>query len=472
MLEWMLVHGSLIAFFILANSFFVAAEFALVTVRETRIEQLIALNQPGARTALQLKANISEVLPAVQFGVTLASLALGGIGEPAVAAAILNELGRFPWLPGVASHATLYAHTFAVIIAFAAITYFEVLLGELVPKSLALQRAERIALAVAGPVDVFIRMTRPAVKLMNISATVVLKVFRAPLRGEGSAHSPEELKLMATQTRRMGLLPPFQEEMIHRAIELNQVVASEIMTPRGKIFSLPANMELEAASARIVEEQHSRVPVYEPAEGRDHIIGVVYSKDVARLMHFRAITQGLGSKGPSGMTLRQVMRDVLVVPETKLALELLQEFQERRRHIAIVVDEFGSTLGLVTTEDVLEQVVGEVEDEFDTGRNLPMADAGGGLLLDGSASLRDLVTQLRWKLPREAGVETLAGFLLSRLGHIPQAGEQVEFGSRCFTVTEMDGKRIARVRVDIISATGKVAPRGVKVKQAEKQGVA
>src|ERR1700722_17311315 len=472
MLEWVLVHGSLIAFFILANSFFVAAEFALVTVRETRIEQLIALNQPGARTALQLKANINEVLPAVQFGVTLASLALGGIGEPAVAAAILHELGRFSWLPGVATHSAIYAHTFAVVIAFAAITYFEVLLGELVPKSLALQRAERIALAVAGPVDVFIRMTRPAVKLMNISASIVLRVFRAPLRGESSAHSPEELKLMATQTRRMGLLPPFQEEMIHRAIELNQVVASEIMTPRGKIFSLPADMELEAASARIVEEQHSRVPVYGPEAGREHIIGVVYSKDVARLMHFRAVTQGLGSKGPSGMTVRQVMRDVLVVPETKLALELLQEFQERRRHIAIVVDEFGSTLGLVTTEDVLEQGVGEVEDEFDTGRNLPMADAGGGILLDGSASLRDLVTQLRWKLPREAGVETLAGFLLTRLGHIPQAGEHVDFGARRFTVMEMDGKRIARVRVEMIPANEKVAPKSVKVKSAESRGVA
>jgi len=268
------------------------------------------------------------------------------------------------------------------------------------------------------------------------------------------------------------LLPPFQEEMIHRAIELNQVVASEIMTPRGKIFSLPADMELETASARIVEEQHSRVPVYDPAEGRDHIIGVVYSKDVARLMHFRAITQGLGSKGPSGVAVRQVMRDVLVVPETKLALELLQEFQERRRHIAIVVDEFGSTLGLVTTEDVLEQVVGEVEDEFDTGRNLPMADAGGGLLLDGSASLRDLVTQLRWKLPREAGVETLAGFLLSRLGHIPEAGESVDFGTRRFTVVEMDGKRIARVRVDLITATDKVAPKTVKANPAKARGAA
>jgi putative hemolysin len=457
MLEWILVHGSLIAFFILANSFFVAAEFAIVSVRETRIEQLVALNRPGARSALRLKHNIDEFLPAVQFGVTLASLALGGIGEPAVAHALLHEFARISflyWIPGFDAHALFIAHTLAVVIAFAIITYFEVLLGELVPKSLALQRAERIALAVAGPVDVFIQMTRPAVKVMNFSATLVLKLFRAPLRGESSAHSPEELKLLATATRRVGLLPAFQEEMIHRAIELNQVVASEIMTPRGKIFSLPADMTLEMASAKIVDEQHSRVPVFDPASGRDHIIGVAYSKDVARLIHFRSLAQALGNRESSGITLRQVMRDVLVVPETKLAMELLQEFQERRRQIAIVVDEFGSTLGLVTAEDVLEQVVGELEDEFDIGRNLPLPAAGGGLLLDGSASLRDLVTQLRWKFPRENGVETLAGFMLAKLGHIPVEGEAVDFGERRFAVIQMDGKRIAQVRVDPIVTEG------------------
>ena len=451
MLEWSLVHGSLIAFFILANSFFVAAEFALVSVRETRIEQLIALNRPGARTALGLKHNIDEFLPAVQFGVTIASLALGGLGEPAIADALLHGLAHLHQLPGVAAHAEIYAHSVAVVLAFAIITYFEVLLGELVPKSLALQRAERIALAVAGPVDVFIRITRPAIRLMNVSAALVLRMFQAPLRAESSAHSPEELKLLATATRRTGLLPRFQEEIIHRAIELNHVVVSEIMTSRGKIFSLPADMPLEMASARIVEEQHSRVPIYDPEYGRDHIIGIAYSKDIARLIHFRSVAQGLGSLGASGVTLRQVMRDALVVPETKLAVELLQEFKDRRRQIAIVVDEFGSTLGLITAEDVLEQVVGELEDEFDTGRNLPVAAVGGGLLLDGSASLRDLVTQLHWKFPRSYGVETLAGFLLVKLGHIPSEGEQVEFNGRRFAVVQMDGQRIAQVRVDPIT---------------------
>src|ERR1017187_1845744 len=261
MLEWMLFRAIMVAFFILANSFFVAAESALISVRETRMQQLLALGRPGARTALQLKQNIDDFLPAVQFGVTLASLALGWLGEPAVAQMLLDLAAR--WLTPLPPHAIFYAHTIAIVIAFAAITYFDVLLGELVPKSLALQRAARIALAVAGPMDVFIRMTRPAVRLMSRSAALVLRLFRAPLTGEGSVHSPEELKLIATATRRMGLLPVFQEEIIHRAIELNHVTVREVMTPRGKIFSLPADMPIELASARIVEEQHSRVPVYE-----------------------------------------------------------------------------------------------------------------------------------------------------------------------------------------------------------------
>ena len=251
MMEWIFFRAVMVAFFILANSFFVAAEFALISVRETRMEQLLALGRPGAHTALHLKRNLDDFLPAVQFGVTLASLALGWIGEPAVAAMLLDAARH--WLAVLPPHAVIYAHTVAIAIAFATITYFEVLLGELVPKSLALQRAERIALAVSGPMDVFIRMTRPAVRLMNHSAALVLRLFRAPLHGEGKVHSPEELKMIATATRRMGLLPVFQEQIIHRAIELNHVTVREIMTPRGKIFSLPADTPIERASARIVE---------------------------------------------------------------------------------------------------------------------------------------------------------------------------------------------------------------------------
>jgi len=457
MLEWMLFRIIIVAFFILATSFFVAAEFALVSVRETRIQQLIALGRPGARTALKLKHSIDEFLPAVQLGVTVAGLALGWIGEPSIAQIILNfENG---WLHALPAHAVLYAHTIAVVLAFCIITYFEVLLGELVPKSLALQRAERIALAVAGPMDVFIRITRPIVKLLNTSASVVLRLFRAPLRGEGAVHSPEELKLIATATRRMGLLPVFQEEIIHRAIELNHVTVREIMTPRGKIFSLPADMPLQQASARIVEEQHSRVPVYDLAGEPEHIIGIVYSKDVSRLMHFRSVALSMGGKGESGLTVRNVMREVSVVPETKLAIELLQEFQERRRHIAIVVDEFGSTVGLVTAEDVLEQIVGELEDEFDVSRS-PLLSTTGAMSLDGSTTLRDLGNQLHWVFPRETGVETLAGFLLAQFGHIPVPGESIDYEGRRFLVAEMAGHRISRVSVEDLASPQNESPIG------------
>jgi putative hemolysin len=305
--------------------------------------------------------------------------------------------------------------------------------------------------------DVFIRITRPAVNLLNVSAAVVLKLFRAPLRGEGAVHSPEELKLIATATRRMGLLPVFQEEIIHRAIELNHVVVREIMTPRGKIFSLPADLPIEQASARIVEEQHSRVPVYDPAHGPENIIGIVYSKDISRLMHFRSVALGFGGKAESSLTLRQVMREITVVPETKLAIELLQEFQERRRHIAIVVDEFGSTVGIVTAEDLLEQIVGELDDEFDIARSSLLSSTGVASL-DGSTPLRDLGTQLHWAFPREPGIETLAGFLLAHLGHIPSIGENIEYGGRRYTVAEISGRRISRVNVTTIAPPSAQSP--------------
>lgn len=442
MLGFLLFRVVSVALLILANGFFVAAEFALVSVRETRIEQMIAQGKPGAKAVRRLQENLDDFLPAVQFGVTLCSLALGWVGEPVVAAIFIN------WMRGV-PYSVFYAHAVAVSLAFALITYLHVLLGELVPKSLALRKAEQLAVAVAGPMEFFIGITRPAVRFMKRSANLVLTLFRAPLMQEGGVHSPEELKLIATAARRMGMLPEFQEAIIHRAVELNQIPTREIMTPRQRIFSLPADMLIEEASARIVDDQHSRVPVYDPARGPEYIIGVVYSKDMARLMHFRMTAQTRFARAPfSELRLRQVMRDVLVVPETKPVVDLLKEFQQRRRHLAIVVDEYGSTVGLVTVEDAIEQVIGEVEDEFDVAAKTVLTSASGALLLDGGVNLRDLETQMHWRLPREGGVETLAGFMLTRLGKIPRGGETVEFEGRKLTIVEMQGHRIGKIRVE------------------------
>ena len=452
MFEFLLFRGVAIFVLILGNGFFVAAELALVSVRHTRVEQMIAQRRPGARLVRHLQEHLDDFLPAVQLGVTLCSLALGWIGEPVVADVFEVWLGDLP-------HSHVYAHLVAVPVAFAFITYFQVLLGELVPKALAIRKSEQVAVAVAGPMDVFIRLTRPAIRLMNRSAQAVLHLFHTPLTHEGSVYSPEELKLMATAARRTGMLPEFQEALIHRAIEANEIPTRQIMTPRQRIFSLPFDMLIEDASARIVEEQHSRIPVYDPAQGPEFIIGLVYSKDISRLMHFRASAKTRFSGAPFvELHLKQVMREVLVVPETKPVLDLLHEFQERRRHLAIVVDEFGTTVGLVTVEDAIEQLIGEVEDEFDIAAKKVLTTATGGLVLDGSVNLRDLETQMRWSLPREGGAETLAGFMLARLGRIPHGGESLEYEGRRFTILEMSGNRISRVRVETNAEQEKTQP--------------
>jgi CBS domain containing-hemolysin-like protein len=201
----------------------------------------------------------------------------------------------------------------------------------------------------------------------------------------------------------------------------------------------------------VIDHLHSRVPVYDEARGPEHIVGVVYSKDLARLVYFRSVARG-GATPFTQLRLSQVMRDVLVAPETKSVLDLLRDFQQRRRHMAIVVDEYGSTVGLVTAEDAIEQLTGELEDEFDSPAVPVLTSASGALVLDGGVNLRDLETQMHWRLPRDGGVETLAGFLLMRLGHIPKEGESVEFEGRRLTVTQMDARRIARIRVEPVEA--------------------
>jgi CBS domain containing-hemolysin-like protein len=436
---------------ILANAFFVAAEFALVSIRGTRVEQMLADAVPGARAVRRLQRELDDFLAAIQLGVTLCSLALGWIGEPLAASTLM---GWFSALPFTQPHALLYAHIAAVALGFALITYFHVVVGELVPKSLALRRAEALAVAVAPPMLVFMALARPAVRFLKGSAAIILRGFHIPLTERAQVHSPEELQLIAAAARRLGVLPPFQEALIHRALELEDVPTREIMTPRQKIFSLPSNLAVEAATAQVIEHKRSRVPVYDETRGPEHIIGAVYSKDLARLMFFRS------SKPVDNLTLRDVMRDILVVPETKSVLDLLRDLQQRRRPIAIVVDEYGSTVGLVTMEDAIEQLTGELEDEFDAPALPVLPTADGALLMDGGLNLRDLETEMQWDLPRKGGIETLAGFLLMRLGHIPKVGESITHEGRRLTVVEMDNRRIAKIRVEPMEEVPPLSDQG------------
>lgn len=446
MVAFVLLRIFLILLLVAANAFFAAAEFALVSVRDTRIQQLIEARRIGARTVQKLHRNLDELVNGVQLGVTIVSLTLGWLGEPMVARLVENIqfIQKVP-------HAVVYAHTIAIVIAFSFITCLHVILGELVPKSLALQRAEQVALAVAAPMDVFLTITRPAIYLMSRAAGWVLRIFGSRKLRQGAVHSPDELKLIVTASRQFGQIPEFQEEMIHNALELDNITVREVMVPRPKIVSLPGDLSMEEALNRVVEEQHSRIPVYDPQRGPEHIIGVLYAKDLMRWSRLRLAGPSLQAVYAriTGMKITQVMHDVLVVPETKVLTELLEEFKERRRHLAVVVDEFGSTAGVVTVEDILEQIVGEIEDEYDAApAQQPITDGSIAVVFEGAANIRDLESQYQLSFPRDSGFETLAGFVLSQLQRIPRMKEAFEYDGHRYTVEEMDGNRIARVKVE------------------------
>ena len=443
MIASVLLRVFLILLLVAANAFFAAAEFALVSVRDTRIQQLIEAHRIGARIVQRLHRNLDEVVNGVQLGITVVSLTLGWVGEPLLAHIIEAGLGQVP-------HANVYAHAIAIALAFVLITCLHVVLGELVPKSLALQRGEQVALAVAAPMDVFLTLSRPFIFGMNSAAGFVLRVFGSRKVRQGPVHSPDELKLIVTASRQFGQIPPFQEEMIHHALELESITVREVMVPRPRIFALPGNMTLDEALSRVVEEQHSRIPVYDPQSGPEHIIGVLYSKDLTRWMRLRLVANPLLPVATriANMKVNQIMRDVLVVPETKILMELLEEFKDRKRHLAVVVDEFGSTAGVISVEDILEQLVGEIEDEFDVAQPAPSLRTDDALVLEGSFGIRDLESQYEISVPRDAGFETLAGFMLARLQRIPAMGEGFDYEGHRFTVEEMDGLRIAKVKIE------------------------
>ncbi len=446
MIATALLRVFLILLLVAANAFFAAAEFALVSVRETRIQQLIEARRIGSRIVQRLHRNLDEVVNGVQLGITIVSLTLGWVGEPILARIMLAPVENLP-------HASAYAHAIAIAFAFTLITFLHVILGELVPKSLALQRAEQVALAVAAPMDVFLTITRPLIFVMSRSAGWTLRIFGSRKLRQGPVHSPDELKLIVSASRQLGQIPPFQEDVIHSALEMEDIMAREVMVPRPDIFSLPGDLTLDEGLARVVEDQHSRIPIYDPQSGPEHIIGILYAKDLMRWTKLRLASEPGRpvSARIANMKVSQIMRDVLVVPETKILSDLLDEFKVRRRHIAIVVDEFGSTAGLITVEDVLERLVGEIEDEFDYAPpEQPKPEGERGIVLDGSTGILDMETQYDIELPRDQGFETVAGFILSRMQKIPKTGDNFQFERWQFTVVEMEGHRIARVQIDAL----------------------
>jgi CBS domain containing-hemolysin-like protein len=429
----------LLGLIIAVNAFFAASEVALLSVRDSRLRHLADRGNTGAKMALALLARPEKLLSVTQIGVTLASLGLGWAGEDTLYAIVLALF--HPLLnPGT----TTVLHAVCFVLAFGVMTFFHVVIGEVVPKNLAIEKADRLAITVAPLLTLFYRVMSIFVSVVERSSLAVTQLLGGKGTHRGGGHSSEELKLIVSSSRFAGALPKMQEDMIHRVLDLDDLYVREIMSPRREIVSVPVNASLDEVLRTMVESQHSRLPVWE--EKPEQIIGAVFFKDMLRLWHERRNLIRAGRPAPP-FNLAHLMRKPLIVPETKPLMQMLEEFRERHAHMALVVDEFGTVTGLLTVEDVLEQIVGEIEDEFDEKLPEPPA-AADRMEVDGATTILDMASQYGIELPANAGFETVAGYMLYRLGHIPVAGEFVEFEGHRFTVEAMDRNRISSVLID------------------------
>jgi CBS domain containing-hemolysin-like protein len=433
---------TLVIVIIAINGFFAGSEVALLSVRQSRLRQLAAEGGTGAHAALTLLGNPERLLSVVQVGVTLASLGLGWAGEQTVFSVLYQALR--PW---TSPELEAVLHGVALVTAFGLITYLHVVLGEVIPKNLALDKAEHLAVLVAPTLLVFYRISLPFVYIIERSSTALSHALGLKGEARGGGHSAEELKLVVAASRGHGYMPEEQEDILYRVLDLSDVYVREIMVSRRDIVSISADSTLDEVLKTMIEQQHSRLPVWEDAP--EKIIGLLHYKDLLPVWEERKVDIRAG-RPVRTFQVRRLMRTLTVVPETKPVLQLLEEFRHGRSHMALVVDEFGTITGLVTVEDVLEQIVGDIADEHDERVAPPAAEALADLELDGATRIRDLDDDFGISLPADHGYETLAGFLLYKLGDIPKIGDAVDFEGRRYTVLAMDRRRIAQVRIEKI----------------------
>ena len=448
---------------VVLNGFFAAVEFSLVAVRLSRVRQLVAKGNAQAKIVEQLLSDLHRVVSGVQVGITLASLALGALGETTLVILVQQIM------PSEGSVRTLFfVHGVAVAIAFLMLSALHVVFGELVPKTISLVRAERVALMVARPFQWFLNTFRWAIDLLDgISGALVKALGLAAPVSHGQAHTTEELQIQIQQARERGLLAVGEEKFILSAIELGQLQVREIMVSRPDMFMLPVESTLDQVMSMFATTQRSRIPVYRGNE--DHVLGFVHVKDMmwALLDTERRLEEKLPP--PPTFDLRRVLREILIVPETKPAGELLSELRARHIGMAIVVDEFGSVLGLVRMEDVLELLLGEIHDEFDVVER-PLTLADGAVIFDAALNVRDLDSQYNIVLPEDPAYATVGGFVLDQLGFIPRGGESFEYGAYRFTVVEMDGRRVARVKIQRLRSPAGEAVQGAVQGIEEQKG--
>lgn len=416
-----------------ANAFFVAAEFALVRVRRTRIQERAEEGDRLARAAERSLEDLDRSISGTQLGITLASLGLGWVGEPAVAEPLSHLFAGLP-----APWSVVLTHGVAVAVAFALITFLHIVLGELAPKTTALLRPEQVSRLVAVPLNLFNRVAAPAVWFLDSAAGLVVRGMGLDqAAGEVRVHSPEEIQMLLQQGREEGVVEQDEEAMIHGVFELTRTIAREVMTPRTDIVAVEADADVDDVLATAAESGFSRFPVYEGS--LDEIMGVLLVKD---------LLPWLRSGKESGFRADAVAREAVFVPDTKPVDDLLAELRRKKVHMAVVVDEFGGTDGIVTLEDLIEEVVGDIYDEHDVARAEVRMEADGRVLVEGTVSLSDLVEEFDLG-DVEVEYDTVAGYVMGQLGRIPEVGERVTLDSAELEVLEIRDRRITRLRLHI-----------------------
>ncbi|MBY0505406.1 MAG: hemolysin family protein [Bryobacteraceae bacterium] len=424
------------------NGFFAAAEVALISTRRSRLESLARDGNLGAQAALKLLANPERLLSVVQVGIGICALALGQFEE------LFTHQIQSILLPLAPAALTHFVHGFSVFLSFLLLTLTLVVAGEVVPKNIGFARAEKLAVIAAPILLIIFRASEPFVIIVERLAAALSRLLGAKGHGHSGAHSAEELKFIVASSHQEGFLPAFERQAIQRLLDLDDYVAREIMVPRRDIVSIPLTSSLDQVLKAMTESHHSRIPVYDGKP--ENLMGIVHFRDLLDVWHQRRMATEKRRAVPP-FQLVQHVRKAFVIPETKPLNQLVDEFRRGHAHMAFVVDEFGTIAGLLTLEDVLEQVFGEIEDEHDVPRE-PIVWEASVVELEGSTPIRDLSALHGIELPTDGGFETLAGFLLFHFGYIPGANSQLEQEGLRFTILEMDRNRIKLVRIERLDA--------------------
>lgn len=428
------VGGFLIFLFILVNGFFAASEIAIVASRRShQIKRFTEEGSKEARVLSQLQGDPDRFLATVQIGVTLAGSLASAVGGVMA----VKFIG--PVIETIPSPLLQKASEFVSVgIVVLVISYLTLVWGELLPKSLAVRYPEKIALWVARPIDSLSRIVSFGVRILTSSSQFLLRLFGVKSSFERSFASEEEIKYLLREGREQGVFDQTEQELIHSVFEFADISVKEVMVPRPKIHILHINTPLDEALRYIVEDKFSRYPVY-----RTDV------QDIVGILYYKSLLEAVDQK--KAVTVKDLLHPVYFVPETMKVSRLLKEFQRRRIQMAIVVSEYGSVEGLVTMEDLIEEIVGEIQDESDTEEGPVERLKDGSLLIDASLSVRDLAADWGLPIPESAEYETLGGFVLSRLQNMPRGGEITTSGEYKFTIVDMDGRRIAKVRAERIA---------------------